>query len=66
MTEIASLIREFPFGSFLIISGIITGAVTVATAYVTRHRPIMECSCLCCRDDKLDDEDDDYEDEDED
>lgn len=58
MEIIAGLIREFPFGSFLIITGIVGGIFSVAKAYVNRNRPIVECSCDCCTDDEEDDEED--------
>lgn len=48
MHEIASLIREFPFGSFLIITGIGGGIVTIITTFINRNRPVVECNCDCC------------------
>lgn len=62
MEIIASLIREFPLGSFLIITGMVAGIVTVAKAYVNRNRPIVDCNCECCTEDE--DEEDEEEDED--
>lgn len=61
MHEIASLIREFPFGSFLIITGLIAGLFGVAHAIIDRNKPV--CDCECCN---LDDEDDCEEDEEDD
>ncbi len=54
METIASLIREFPFGSFLIITGIIAGCVTVAKTFINRNKPTCECDC-CGTDDDDDD-----------
>jgi hypothetical protein len=70
MSEIASLIREFPFGSFLIITGIIGGITSVCRAYINRDKPV--CNCECCNNDldddvgeevetEVEDEDDDCE-----
>jgi hypothetical protein len=56
MDTIASLIRQFPDGSFIIILAIIGGITTVARAFVNRNKPV--CDCECCN---LDDEDDDIE-----
>jgi len=57
METIASLIREFPFGSFLIITGIIAGAVKVTTAFINRNKPECDCEHDCeCEDEDDDDE----------
>jgi len=59
METIASLIREFPFGSFLIITAFIAGGVKVATAFVNRNKP----ECNCERDCECEDDDDDCDDD---
>ncbi len=57
METVASLIREFPFGSFLIISAIIAGGVKVAHAFINRNKPeAPKCECECCEDDEDDDD----------
>ncbi len=58
MSEIASLIRQFPEGSFFIILAIIGGITGVARAFINRNKP--SCNCDCC-----DLDDDEYEEEDE-
>ncbi len=63
MSEISSLIREFPFGSFLIIMGIITGIFSVTRAFINRNKPA--CDCDCCLDEDEIEEDDVEEDEEE-
>lgn len=55
MSEIASLIREFPFGSFIIITGTLIGISGLIHAFIKRNQPV--CECDCCRED-CDDEDD--------
>lgn len=62
METVASLIREFPFGSFLIITGIIAGGVKVITTFINRNKPCCDCDC-CGPDEEDDDNDDDDEDE---
>ena len=59
MSEIASLIKEFPVGSFLIILAFITGVVTIVRTVVNRHKPLVHCDHDCC-----DEEEDEQEDED--
>ena len=56
MHEIASLIREFPFGSFLIITGFGAGVVSVITTFINRNKPVVECNCDCCGLDEDDEE----------
>jgi len=54
METVASLIREFPFGSFLIIAGTLIGLSGVIHAFINRNRPV--CECDCCEGDDDDDE----------
>lgn len=56
MSEIASLIRQFPEGSFFIILALITGVVTIVRTVVNRHRPLVHCDHDCC--DEEDEEED--------
>lgn len=60
METIASLIREFPFGSFLIIAGTLIGISGIAHAIINRNKPTCECDCCVVEED-----DDECEDEDE-
>lgn len=62
MGEIASLIRQFPEGSFFIILALITGAVTIVRTVVNRHRPMVHCDHDCC--DEEEDEEEEEEEED--
>jgi hypothetical protein len=48
METIASLIRQYPEGSFFIILALIGGAVSIARAIAGRNRPIVNCQCECC------------------
>ncbi len=57
MDTIASLIREFPFGSFLIIAGTLIGISGIAHAFINRNKPTCECDC-CVTDDEDEDEED--------
>lgn len=57
MSEIVSLIREFPFGSFLIITAIISGFFALGHALINRNKPTCECDCCVVE------EDDDCEDD---
>lgn len=54
MEIIASLIREFPFGSFLIITAIIAGIIKIVVTFINRNKPECNCEddCECdCDDD---------------
>lgn len=62
MSELASLIREFPVGAFFIILALFGAVVSVVKTIVNRHRPLVHCDHDCC--DEQHDEDDDEEDED--
>jgi hypothetical protein len=57
METIASLIREFPFGSFLIITAIIAGIIKIAITFINRNKP----ECNCEEDCECEDEDDEPE-----
>lgn len=56
METIASLIREFPEGSFFIILAIIGAIGAVARAFVNRNKPTVNCGCDCCDDDEEDED----------
>lgn len=58
METIASLIREFPFGSFLIIAGTLIGISGIAHALINRNKPVCECECCEVEDDEEECEDD--------
>lgn len=58
METIASLIREFPFGSFLIIAGTLIGISGIVHAIINRNKPTCECECCEVEDDEDEDEDD--------
>jgi hypothetical protein len=59
MSELASLIKEFPMGTFFIIMALIAAVVTVIKTVVNRHKPLVHCDHDCC-----DESDDEEEDED--
>lgn len=57
MDTVVTLVREFPFGTFLLISALIAGGVKVAVSFVNRNKPeAAKCDCECCMDDDDDDE----------
>lgn len=59
MQLIASLIREFPFGSFIIILATLWAGERMVTAFINRNKPPPpECDCECCELDE-DEEDED-------
>ena len=62
MSELASLVREFPMGVFFIILALLGAVVSIVRAVVNRHRPLVHCDHDCC--DEHDEEEDDEEDED--
>lgn len=57
MEIIASLIREFPFGSFIIILAVLWACERVVTSIINRNKPTApNCNCDCCEGDDDDDE----------
>lgn len=59
MQLIASLIREFPFGSFIIILAALWACERMVTAFINRNKPpAPQCDCECCELDE-DEEDED-------
>lgn len=61
MHEIAGLIREFPFGSFIVILSVLWACERVASAFINRNKP--ECDCECCSTDSDDDDEEEEEEE---
>ena len=59
MSEIASLIREFPIGTFFIILALITAVVTIVKTVVNRHKPLVHCDHDCCDEEETEEEDED-------
>ena len=59
MSEIASLIKEFPMGSFFIIMALITAVVTVIKTVINRHKPLVHCDHDCCDEEEAEDQDED-------
>ena len=58
MEIVAGLIREFPFGSFIIILAVLWAGERVVTALINRNKPpAPECDCDCCDEDEEEDED---------
>jgi hypothetical protein len=48
MSEIAGLVREFPFGSFIILSAIwAVGGIIVAFVNIAKPQA-PQCNCACC------------------
>jgi len=54
MSEIVGLIREFPFGAFIIILSFLWACERTITSFIGRNRPIMNCDCDCCHVDEDD------------
>jgi hypothetical protein len=52
MHEVVGLIREFPFGSFLIIGMIVGGAYGVVRAFINRNKPSCDCDCCMTEDEE--------------
>ncbi len=64
MSELVGLVREFPFGSFIIILSVLWACERVVSAFINRNKP--SCDCDCCNEDEDDiDPDDIAPDEDE-
>lgn len=63
MDQIASLIREFPVGSFFIILCLITAISQIIIAFIRRNQPTLQCNCDCCGGDGEDVDDDEDDDE---
>lgn len=61
MHELAGLIREFPMGSFFIITGAIWALERMVVSAFSRNRPIVNCQCDCCGGSDNDDEDEEEE-----
>jgi hypothetical protein len=61
MHELAGLIREFPFGSFIIILSILWACERTVSAIVNRNKPV--CDCECCHADSSDDDEEGDEEE---
>ena len=59
MSEIASLVREFPLGTFFIIIALFAAVVSVVKTIVNRHRPLVHCDHDhdCDEDDDVDEDD---------
>lgn len=55
MEIIASLIREFPIGSFFLLLAVLTTIERVARHFFNRNRPV--CECRCCDTEECEDED---------
>lgn len=59
MEIIAGLIREFPFGSFIIILAVLWACERVVTSFINRNKPAApQCECDCCEDAEEEDEED--------
>jgi hypothetical protein len=57
MQTLASLIREFPFGAFVIILASLWAGERVVTAFINRNKPECDCERDCeCEDDDCDDD----------
>ncbi len=60
MHEIAGLIREFPFGSFIVILSALWACERVASSFINRNKPTApQCDCDCCLEEDEDEEDED-------
>lgn len=59
MSELASLVREFPVGAFFILLAFFGTVVSVVKAIANRHRPIVHCDHDhdCDEEDEEDEED---------
>jgi len=64
MEIIASLIKEFPFGSFIIILAALWAFERMVTSFINRNKPIVQCDCNCCEEEEEDCCEEDEEDED--
>ncbi len=59
MQIIASLIREFPIGSLIVILSALWAGERVVTSFINRNKPpAPKCECECCDDGDEDEEED--------
>jgi len=59
MSEVVGLIREFPFGSLIIILSLIWAVERAVSSFANRNKPDCECECCVC---EVDDEKEEEED----
>lgn len=59
METIVVLIRENPFGSFIVIMALLSGVFSLARSFINRNKPV--CNCDCCEVEGDDDEEDEDE-----
>lgn len=63
MDSVVGLIKEFPFGAFIIILAVLWACERVVTSFINRNKPeAPQCDCECCCDDDEDDECEEEED----
>lgn len=55
METVASLIREFPTGSFFLLLALMSTIALCVQHYFNRNRPVSKCDCDCCSDGDYDD-----------
>lgn len=56
MILLASLIREFPVGAFLIIMSIVWAFERMAVSFINRNKPVVQCDCCEEADEKEEEE----------
>jgi hypothetical protein len=57
MSDLIVLIRENPFGSFIVILSVLWAGERVVTALINRNKPAsVKCDCACCEEDDEEEE----------